>query len=126
MALTEEIYALAADLAPEGTEEGLLRSLCRAAERSYQARVRKDLEPERYQESLVCAAAFLAVSYLPHRAGGAARQVRSFTVGEVSVTAAEGESLSAVTAGQLRQQAEALMAPYCATGDGFAFLGVRG
>ena len=124
MALTDEIYQTAAVFAPAGTDEQMLRRLCRAAEQAVAARLRAGVTGYDCHDSFVCAAAWIAVSYLPQSAG-AGKQVRSFTVGEVSVTETEAASVSGAAA-CLRTQAELLMAPYCASGGGFAFLGVRG
>lgn len=114
---------MAAVFAPAGTDEQMLRSLCCAAAQTITARLRPGVTVDDCHDSFVCAASWIAVSYLPE--GAQAKQVQSFTVGEVSVTA----GTSAVTSGAaacLRTQAELLMAPYCASGGGFAFLGVRG
>lgn len=124
MAVTDEIYEMAAGLAPEQTDEALLRSLCMAAEKHFLSQIKQGASEQAYRESLICAGAFLALSYLPQTAKGA-QQVKAFTVGDVSVTAAEGESLTG-GADTLREKAEALMAPFCASAGGFAFLGVRG
>lgn len=115
---------MAAALAPEQTDETLLKSLCLAAEKQFRAQIKTGLSEQTYRESLICAGAYLALSFLPQTAKSA-QQVKAFTVGEVSVTAAEGESLTKGAAA-LREKAEALMAPYCASAGGFAFLGVRG
>ena len=123
MALRDEIYQMAALFAPAGTDEQMLRSLCSAAEQSIKAKLRPGVTVDDCHDSFVCAAAWIAVSYLPE--GAQMRQVQSFTVGEVSVTEAEAASVSGAAA-CLRTQAELLMAPYCASGGGFAFLGVRG
>ncbi len=124
MALTDEIYQMAAVFAPAGTDEQMLFSLCRAAEQSITARLRPGVTADDCRDSFVCAAAWIAVSYLPQSVQ--TRQVQSFTVGEVSVTAGSPDADVSGAAACLRTQAELLMAPYCASGGGFAFLGVRG
>ena len=124
MALRDEIYQMAAVFAPAGTDEQMLRSLCSAAEQSIKAKLRPGVTVDDCHDSFVCAAAWIAVSYLPE--GAQMRQVQSFTVGEVSVTAANSTAATSGAAACLSTQAELLMAPYCASGSGFAFLGVRG
>lgn len=124
MALADEIYQMAAVLAPSQTDEAILTSLCRAAEQAVAARLRPGVTAEDCRDSFVYAAALIAVSCLPP-GGQNAQQVRAFTVGEVSVTAADTAAVSGAAA-CLRTQAELLMAPYCTPADGFAFVGVRG
>ena len=124
MALRDEIYQMAAVFAPVGTDEQMLKSLCLAAEQNIMAKLRPGVTVDDCHDSFVCAASWIAVSYLPE--GTLMQQVQSFTVGEVSVTAANAAAASSGAAACLRTQAELLMAPYCTSGGGFAFLGVRG
>lgn len=124
MALADEIYQMASVLAPAQTDETILASLCRAAEQAVTARLRPGVTAQSCRDSFVYAAALIAVSYLPPSCQSA-QQLRSFTVGEVSVTAADAAAVSGAAA-CLRTQAELLMAPYCTSGGGFAFVGVRG
>lgn len=124
MALTDEIYQMAAVLAPGQADETVLKSLCRAAEQAVTARLRPSVTAQDCRDSFVYAAALIAVSYLPSGVQGT-QQVRSFSVGDVSVTAADTAAVSGASA-CLRTQAELLMAPYCTSSGGFAFLGVRG
>lgn len=115
---------MAAVFSPAGTDEQMLKSLCRAAEQALTARLRAGVQVDDCYDSFVCAAALLAVSFVPGPSQ-TGRQVRSFTVGEVSVTAAAAEDTGASAC--LRTQAELLMAPYCVAAEGgFAFTGVRG
>ena len=112
--MTEEIYAIASGVArPAGTEEALLRLLCREAEQRLRRQAGERWEACR--EAALCAAALLAAAGRWESRGG------SGGVGEVSVTTGSGGS----AADRLRLQAERMMAPYCA-GGGFAFMGVRG
>ena len=114
--MSEEIYALAAALAPPSAEEEtLLRLLCQGAEKA----LARQAGGEPCRETLLCAAAFLAAGGLLDSRSGAGN-VERFTVGEVSVTmggSAGGD--------RLRRAAGALMAPYRA-GESFLFWGVRG
>lgn len=117
--MTEEIYAIASGVArPAGTEEALLRLLCREAEQRLRRQAGERWEACR--EAALCAAALLAAAGLWESRGGSGG-VERFSVGEVSVTTGSGGS----AADRLRLQAERMMAPYCA-GGGFAFMGVRG
>jgi len=116
--MTEEIYQLAMGLGrPLEGEEELLRLLCRSAEQSLDRRLGG--KREECPEAFLCAAALLAAAgLLDSRAGG---DTERFTVGEVSVTAGGGGGGGL----RLRQQAERMIAPYCAQ-NGFVFRGVRG
>lgn len=116
MKLENEIYALASQYVPAGTEELTLRMLCRAAERELRGRLRPGLKEAEYQDALICAAAWIAAGSLPAAASGTG--VQSFQVGEVSIhTDAKGSASE-----QLRELAEQVMLPYI-TG-GFAFMEV--
>ena len=111
MAMTDEIYTIAAVFAGVGeNEEPTLEKLCGAAETELRARLRRGIAPEDCRGSFICAAAFLAA-----RTAG----VKSFTVGAVTVTSG-GEGTDAA---DLRTQAELLMRPFCTGALGF--LGVR-
>lgn len=119
-AVEEEILklALAAGGAAEEERE-LLSRLCAAARRSWEERLRRGLRAEDCGEAFPCAAALTAAADLIACRGGGDR-VESFTAGEISVRTA-GIS----PAGELRETAERLMAPYTAA-EGFCFQGVRG
>ena len=103
----EKILTLAkAIVRPAEEEEALLDALC---------------TPEDCG-AFPCAAALLAAAgLLPCRDGG---DVERFTAGEVSLQTGGNGGLCA-SAGLLRRQAAAMMAPYWAD-DSFAFAGVRG
>ena len=117
MAYENEIYAMAAQFAPQGTQQQALMALCRAAETELTARLRPGIAPEQYGDALICAAAWTALANLP---AANAADIRGFTAGDVSVSLG-GENTAA---GKLRSQALAILAPYM-KGD-FAFVGVRG
>lgn len=109
MRFEDEIYELAARLAPAGTEETVLRMLCRAAERELRSRLRPGLREEEYTDALICAAAWIAAGSLGRSGGNA----KSFSVGDVSVTTgSSGDE-------RMRRLADQLMAPYVK--DSFAF-----
>ena len=105
------------------TEEELplLELLCTAAEAELTAALRQPLTVEDCKEAFLCAGAWLAAADLIGGRTAKTGGMKSFTVGDVSVS----ESETAAAPVQLRQQAWRIMAPYC--GDrSFAFLGVRG
>lgn len=89
-----------------------LQTLCAAALQAVEARLRPDAQPP--EEILLCAAAYLALSWL------AKPQPGSFTAGSISVTRSGNDPRAA----QFSAQAEQLLAPYVLASD-FAFLGVE-
>lgn len=116
--MTDEIYAVAAVFAQTQKQpDETLRTLCGAAETALQASLRRGIAPEDCRGSFICAAAMMAASH--YITAQAASPVKSFTVGEVTVTT----GTDAGPAADLRTQAELLMRPFC-TG-GLQFLGVR-
>lgn len=121
--MTEEILTLARAVSgANDAESPLLESLCRAAQRRWESRLRPGLTPEDCREAFVCAAAFTAAADLAAGRGGGA--VSAFTAGEVSVKG-RGAAESASLARGLRAAAEGLMAPYAGE-ENFCFRGVRG
>lgn len=117
--MREEIYAMAAALtSPTEQEQQLLTLLCQAEEKKLEALLGE--QAEEWQETFLCAAAFLsAAALLESRAGEGAE---SFTVGDVTINRGNGGSGAA----RLREQASRLLANCGLGGDGFAFLEVRG
>lgn len=120
MTRQEEVYAIAAVLAQttEETRNQTLWQFCEAACAEVTAWLRKGVTPEACRSSFLNAAAMLAAGYFlaARKAGG----VRSFQVGDVTVTECTEPSLTA----DLRTQARLLMRPF-STGR-FYFTGVRG
>ena len=115
------VLKLAAELCGAGEEDVLLQALCDAAETFWKTRVQPGTAGEVCSGVLRCAATFTAAAdYLGKNCAGA----ESFTVGDVTVRGASGQSAMAL-AGALRQSAERLMEPYAASGA-FCFKGVRG
>ena len=112
MKFEDEIYEVAEGIVPSGTEENLLRMLCRAAERKLRAGLRPEVREEEYADALICASAWLAAASL----GGAEAETKSFRVGEVSVTTGTSSRE------QMRKLAAQIMEPY--SQDNFAFLEV--
>ena len=118
--MTEQIMELARRMCGAEEEDPLLETLCRAAERSWTARLREGIALTDCGEAFLCAAAFTAAA--DHLAGLRAERVDSFTAGEISIKKQNGGEREAQA---MRRIAERLMAPYAAE-DGFVFKGVRG
>lgn len=121
-AMEDRILALARAAAGGAAEETLLASLCAAARRYWEGRLREGLAAEDCGEAFPCAAAFTAAADL--LAGGNGGFVESFRAGEISVKG-RGAEETAAQARSLRRTAERLMAAFAAPED-FAFQGVRG
>ena len=121
--MSGDILMLAQAASGAGEEElSLLQTLCEAARRRWEARLRPGMVPEDCGAAFTCAAAFTAAADLPGSRGGGA--AIAFTAGDVSVkgrTAADAAAL----AQELRRTAARLMAPYVEAED-FCFRGVRG
>ena len=114
--MTDEIIALAGELLPDKKpDETVLRTLCKASEQEVSFQLRSDISPEECRDSFVMAAALVAASHYAEAVRPVGGSVKSFSVGEVSVTAAESGSA-------LRKQAELLMKPF--SRSGFSFRGV--
>ena len=91
--------------------------------------VSRDETPGNLMKRLVTALKITELYDLSHTAAGDylgknCAGAESFTVGDVTVRGASGQSAMAL-AGALRQSAERLMEPYAASGA-FCFKGVRG
>jgi len=114
-----EIASAAAALS--GAEAGEFTALAGAAEAELAARLRDGVTEESVKAEFIAGAAFLALSLCSAAAesGGAS----SWRAGNMSVTRRTGGAVQSASA--LRQEAEALMAPYLRDG-GFAFSGVEG
>lgn len=115
------VIALAAELCGTGEDDALLQTLCAAAEQMWNARLVAGVTAGDCGGALRCAAAFTAAAdYLGKRCAGA----ESFTVGDVTVKQAAGQTAAAL-AKELRETAARLMEPYAVSGT-FCFKGVRG
>lgn len=113
--MKEEIISLAGELS--GVKDSpLLELLCTAAYQSWEERLREDVTAEACGAAFCCAAALTAAAEL----SGGRSGIDSFSVGALSVKAAEGAG-----AKEMHQAAERLMSPYVKQGT-FAFRGVRG
>ena len=126
MTVLEEIYEAAGKAAPSGTDEALLKRLCRAASARLEGELRDGVTIEDCRDAFVCAAVWTALAGLCTQESAQSWNVESFTVGDVSVKTSGGEkTTSAGVPGTLLSQAKVLLTPYCRT-EGFSFLGVRG
>ena len=99
------VVKLAAELCGADEDSVLLQALCDAAVEFWRRRLKGAPAEESGKGTLRCAAAFTAAAdYLGKNCAGA----ESFTVGDVTVRGASGQSAMAL-AGALRQSAERLM-----------------
>ena len=115
--MTEQVYARALLMAGDLDEhrQELLRVLCAANTSSMEARLRDGLAAEDCREEFVTAAALCALADM-----GGFEEVAEFRAGDLTVKT--GHQDWEQSAGSLRHQAEALMAPYMK--DRFLFVGV--
>lgn len=119
--MQETILNYARGMGPVGEgQEALLEALCRTAQEELAGKLREGLEPEGCGGAFPLAAAWLARAGLCE-AQGAEGLPESWSAGAVRISAAPiGER-----AGDLREQAYRLMAPYLRD-ERFFFRGVRG
>ena len=115
--MREQIYArallMAGDL--DGHQQELLRVLCAANASAMEARMRDTLTAEDCREEFVTAVSLYALADME-----GFEEVTEFKAGDLTVKT--GERNWEQSAGTLRRQAEALMAPYLK--DRFTFVGV--
>lgn len=117
MILEERIFAQALTLAGDldARETALLRVLCRGAERSLTAQLRRGLTAEDCLADFVSAAGLMALAALSETGEDAVEQ---FTAGDVTVR----KRSASAAANCLRYQARVMMTPYLR--DNFLFQGV--
>ena len=118
---TDEIFAVASAFC--GAENETLRPICAVAEKEITGKLSDGVSPGDCSETLIVAAALLAVSIYGQVLSGGS-EAASFSAGDVSVTNKSGGSIASA-GNYLRSQAELMMAPYI-DDNGFSFLGVRG
>lgn len=118
MILEERIFAQALTLAGDldARETALLRVLCRGAERSLTAQLRRGLTAEDCLADFVSAAGLMALAALSETGEGDV--VEQFTAGDVTVR----KRSASAAANCLRYQARVMMTPYLR--DNFLFQGV--
>lgn len=118
MSLTEQIYeqALALTENPEEVNQTLLKVLCRGAQAAWQHRLRDGVTPEDCKADFVAAASLTALAALSE--ADELAQLEQFRVGDLTLQRSHTDGIACC----LRDQAEAMMAPYLK--DGFSFVGV--
>ena len=118
MMLTEQIYAQAALLAGELSEQqgNILNVLCQIAESTLGARLRAGLTPEDCKADFIAAASLLALAALNGVGEDAA--VDQITAGDLTIKTGKRDA----AANCLRSQAELIIAPYLQ--GRFSFMGV--
>ena len=118
MNLTEQICAQAKLLIRdmEETDLPLLEMLCRSAEVSMRAKLRKGISPEDCKADFVAAASLYALAAM--REVGEYAQIEQVTAGDLTLRRKSNDAAACC----LRYQAEMMILPYMK--DGFAFMGV--
>mgnify|MGYP007085122269 CR=1 FL=1 len=116
--MTEQVLELVQALGGAGQDEELLRTLCFAACRALDRRLKDGLTAEDCRGDFPLAAAWLAMDWL--RGSRGLEGITSLSAGDISVRREEGWD-----GGKLSQRAFALMEPYLRD-EGFVFRGVEG
>ena len=116
--MTEQVLELVQALGGAGQDEELLRTLCFAACRALDRRLKDGLTAEDCRGDFPLAAAWLAMDWL--RSGQGLEGVTALSAGDISVRREGGGD-----SGKLSERAWEIMAPYL-KGDGFVFRGVPG
>lgn len=109
--MVEDVYALATTFLKGEVDRSLLEVYCRAAMSQLERQLKAGVTLQDCGELFITAAAWIAVGFYGQSMD--TDGVSSFSAGDFSVTK------SGVQYGQLRQQAEQLMAPYCKGQMGF-------
>ena len=119
MTRLEEIITTARLLAGtlEDGQLAVLERLCAAVEQQLEEQLLPDMAADRYEQSFISAAAWMALAALSD--GRQADGISGFTAGNLSVQRGNGSGHC------LRLQAQLLMAPFVKDA-GFCFLGVPG
>lgn len=117
--MTEQVLELVQALGGTGQDEELLNTLCAAACRTLDRRLRDGLTAEDCQGAYPLAAAWLVMDWL--RTGRGLEGVTALSAGDISIRRDGGASNGA----GLAQRALELMAPYLKD-EGFVFRGVEG
>ena len=116
--MTQQVLKLAQALGGAGQDEELLHTLCAAACRTLDRRLRDGLGPEDCQGAYPLAAAWLAADWLREAQGLSG--VTALSAGDISVRREGGGG-----GGTLGRRAMELMAPYVKDQE-FVFQGVEG
>ena len=118
--MTEQVMELVQALGGAGQDEEMLRTVCAAACRTLDQKLKDGLTPEDCQGAYPLAAAWLVMDWLRESQG--LEGVTALSAGDISVRreAGGGDGSSRLT-----QKAMELMGPYLKSG-GFVFRGVSG
>lgn len=116
--MTEQVMELVQALCGAGTEETVLRVLCRSACGALDARLKDGLAAEDCEGAYPLAAAWLVMDWL--RGSRGMDGITALSAGDISVRREGGGD-----SGSLSRRAWEIMAPYL-KGDGFVFRGVPG
>lgn len=103
--------------------ERVLSTVCEAAARELEAKLRKNVSPDELGENFVTAAGVLALALCMELENSAAGEISAFRAGSLSVNLCDSETASSAAA--LRKTAESMLSAYLDKG-GFSFVGVRG
>lgn len=124
MELSEDILTVALCFAGRELsekEQGVLRTLCEAAEVRWKSRLREELSPEDCRGPFVTACAWTALAGFQGGMEAGRSAPVSFTAGDLTVRNGDADACGR----SLEAQAQLLMEPYVEDGS-FAFLEVRG
>ena len=117
--MTQQVLKLAQALGGAGQDEELLHTLCAAACRTLDRRLRDGLGPEDCQGAYPLAAAWIVMDWL--RGSRGLEGVTALSAGDISLRREAGDGDGA----RLSQRAFQLMAPYFKD-EGLVFRGVEG
>lgn len=115
--MTEQVMELVQALGGAGQDEELLNTLCAAACRTLDRRLKDGLAAEDCQGAYPLAAAWLVMGWLRESQG--LEGVTALSAGDISVRRETGDG------GRLARKAMELMGPYLKD-EGFVFRGVEG
>lgn len=117
--MTEQVMELVQALGGAGQDEELLNTLCAAACRTLDRRLKDGLTAEDCEGAYPLAAAWLVMDWLRDSQG--LEGVTALSAGDISVRREAGGG----DGSRLTQRAMKLMGPYCKD-EGFVFQGVEG
>lgn len=117
--MTEQVLELVQALGGVGQDEEMLRTLCAAACRTLDRRLRDGLTAEDCEGAYPLAAAWLVMDWV--RGSRGLEGITSLSAGDISVRREAGSG----DGSKLAQKALELMAPYLKD-EGFVFRGVSG
>ena len=120
--MTEQVLELVRALGGAGQDEEVLRTLCAAACRALDRRLRDGVTAVDCDGAYPLAAAWMVMDWM--RGSRGLEGITSLSAGDISV---RREAVSGDDGSKLTEKAMELMAPYLKSdGSGFVFLGVSG